>query len=209
MRDAAPQVAQFGVFEFDLRARELRKRGLKIKLQEQPLQALMLLLQQAGEIVTRDEFREKLWNAAIIVDFDHSLNTTINKLREALDDSAHTPRFIETVPRRGYRFVYPVSGAADTRVTRRRHAHSLNPQTKYAKSGGVYIAYQVVGQGTRDLVFVQGWVSHVEYAWEDPDLAKFLERLASFSRLIVFDRRGTGLSDRVAAVPTLEERMDD
>src|SRR5688572_22117032 len=101
MRDAATQVARFGVFEFDLRARELRKKGLRIKLQEQPLQALTLLVQQAGEIVTREQFRDTLWNAAIIVDFDHSLNTTINKLREALDDSANTPRFIETVPRRG------------------------------------------------------------------------------------------------------------
>jgi pimeloyl-ACP methyl ester carboxylesterase len=83
------------------------------------------------------------------------------------------------------------------------------PQTKYAKSGDVHIAYQVTGEGPRDLVLVPGWVSHVEYAWEDPDLARFLERLASFTRLILLDRRGTGLSDRNAAVPTLEERMDD
>ena len=85
------------------------------------------------------------------------------------------------------------------------------PETKYAKSGDVYIAYQVVGDGPRDLVFVPPFVSHVELYWEEPSLVRFLHRLASFSRLIVFDKRGTGLSDRVSnnALPDLEQRMDD
>ena len=87
----------------------------------------------------------------------------------------------------------------------------MPPPTRYTRSGNVHIAYQVVGEGPLDLVFVPGWVSHVELAWEEPTLASFLERLASFSRLIVFDKRGTGLSDRVpdAQLPTHEERMDD
>ena len=85
------------------------------------------------------------------------------------------------------------------------------PETRYAKSGHVNVAYQVVGDGPLDLVYVHGWVSNVEYGWEVPPLARFLRRLASFSRLILFDRRGTGLSDRVSTdeLPTLEERMDD
>lgn len=85
------------------------------------------------------------------------------------------------------------------------------PQTRYAKSGSVHIAYQVVGEGPLDLVFVPGFVSHVELAWENPPLARFLGRLASFSRLILFDKRGTGLSDHVpvSQLPTLEQRMDD
>ena len=85
------------------------------------------------------------------------------------------------------------------------------PTTHYAKSGDVHIAYQVVGEGPVDLVLIHGWFSHLEYQWEDPALTRFLNRLASFSRLIVFDKRGTGLSDRVAesALPTLEQRMDD
>jgi class 3 adenylate cyclase len=83
------------------------------------------------------------------------------------------------------------------------------PETRYARSGSVSIAYQVAGDGRADLVFVPGWVSHIEYAWEEPNLASFLERLASFSRLIFMDRRGTGLSDPVERLPTLEERMDD
>ncbi|MHB8588997.1 MAG: adenylate/guanylate cyclase domain-containing protein [Candidatus Dormibacteraceae bacterium] len=85
----------------------------------------------------------------------------------------------------------------------------MRPETKYARSGDVSIAYQTLGTGPVDLVLVPGWVSNVEYQWEQPDFAHFLERLASFSRLIVFDKRGTGLSDRVRGVPTLEERMDD
>jgi pimeloyl-ACP methyl ester carboxylesterase len=85
----------------------------------------------------------------------------------------------------------------------------MQPETRYAKSGGVNIAYQQAGQGSIDLVFVPGWVSHIEHAWEEPSLAPFLERMARFSRLILLDRRGTGLSDPVEQLPTLEERMDD
>jgi pimeloyl-ACP methyl ester carboxylesterase len=85
----------------------------------------------------------------------------------------------------------------------------MPPETRYAVNGTVNIAYQVVGEGPRDLVFVPGFVSNVEVAWEEPHFARFLERLASFSRLILFDKRGTGLSDRVADMPSLEVRMDD
>ena len=83
------------------------------------------------------------------------------------------------------------------------------PPTRYARSGDVSIAYQVLGDGPIDLVFVMGWVSHLDYFWREPSFARFLTRLASFSRLILFDKRGTGLSDRVTDLPTLEQRMDD
>lgn len=83
------------------------------------------------------------------------------------------------------------------------------PETRYARSGDVHIAYQVVGDGPIDLVFVMGWVSHLDWFWQEPRFARFLGRLASFSRLILFDKRGTGLSDRAVGLPTLEERMDD
>ena len=86
---------------------------------------------------------------------------------------------------------------------------AMQPETKYAKSGDVNIAYQVVGHGPLDLVWVPGWVSHVEYTWGIPGVPRFINRLASFSRLIMFDKRGTGLSDPVALPPTLEQRMDD
>ncbi len=86
---------------------------------------------------------------------------------------------------------------------------TTSPETRYAKSGQVHIAYQVVGNGPPDLVLVPGWVSHIEYAWEEPSFSQWLRRLVSFSRLILLDRRGTGLSDRVADLPSLEQRMDD
>lgn len=87
--------------------------------------------------------------------------------------------------------------------------HAMSPQTRYTKSGEVNIAYQVLGQGPPDLVYVPGWISNIEILWDEPAVARFLTRLASFSRLILFDKRGTGLSDRVAEMPNLEIRMDD
>src|SRR5438874_185038 len=85
----------------------------------------------------------------------------------------------------------------------------LKPETHYAKSGDINIAYQVLGDGPIDLIYVPGWVTHLEYGWEEPSLARFYRRLASFSRLIPFDKRGTGLSDQSTNMPTLEQRMDD
>ena len=101
-------ILRFGVFEVDLRAGELRKQGKRIKLQEQPFHVLTVLLRRPGEVVTREELRNHNWPPDTFVDFDNSLNTAINKLREALNDSAENPRFIETLPRRGYRFIAPV-----------------------------------------------------------------------------------------------------
>jgi cholera toxin transcriptional activator len=102
------RIARFGVFELDLSAGELRKNGRKLRLQEQPFQILVLLLERAGDVVTREELRQKLWAADTFVDFDHGLNTAVNKLREVLGDSASTPRYIETLARRGYRFIAPI-----------------------------------------------------------------------------------------------------
>lgn len=103
------QLVRFGLFEADFHAGELRKRGLKIKLHAQPLAVLRVLLERPGEIVTREELQQKLWGNNTFVDFDHGLNKTINKLRDALSDNADSPRYIETLPRRGYRFIAPLT----------------------------------------------------------------------------------------------------
>ncbi len=103
---------RFGIYEVDLRSGELRKNGAKLKLQEQPFQVLAMLLERPGEVLTRDQLRQRLWPADTFVDFDHSLNTAINKLRDALGDSAANPRFIETLAKRGYRFIAPVAPVA-------------------------------------------------------------------------------------------------
>ncbi len=101
------------MYEADLRSGELRKNGARLKLQEQPFQVLTVLLERRGEVVTREELRQRLWPADTFVDFDHSLNTAINKLRDALGDTASNPRFIETLARRGYRFIAPLQAPAD------------------------------------------------------------------------------------------------
>ena len=108
----SPLVARFDVFEVDLRACELYKAGRKIKLQVLPFQALALLLERPGEVVTREEFEKRLWPSDTFVDFDHSLNTAIKKLRQALGDDNKKPRFVETLPKRGYRFIGTVEQAA-------------------------------------------------------------------------------------------------
>jgi DNA-binding winged helix-turn-helix (wHTH) protein len=114
LESRTPSILRFGTFELDARARELRKQGMRVKLQEQPFHVLTALLQRPGEVVTREELRNQNWPPDTFVDFDNSLNTAINKLREALGDSADNPRFIETLPRRGYRFIAPVTGADGT-----------------------------------------------------------------------------------------------
>src|SRR5450631_4703744 len=101
--DSGSRIIQFGNFEADLRAGELRRDGSRIKLQEQPFRVLTLLLEHPGEVVSREELRNRLWPADTFVDFDHSVNAAIKRLRDALGDSAESPRFVETLPRRGYR----------------------------------------------------------------------------------------------------------
>lgn len=109
------RIIRFGSFEVDVQAGELRKSGLKLKLSGQPLQVLAILLERPGEVVTREELQKRLWPDTF-VDVDHNLNTAINKIREALSDSAESPRFVETLPRRGYRFVAPVEGVGVANV---------------------------------------------------------------------------------------------
>src|SRR5262249_56095475 len=104
-RPEAQRRLSFGVFDMDLRTGELRKHGLRVRLQRQPFDVLALLIGRAGDVVTREELQQKLWPANTFVDFEHGLNKAINKIRDALGDSADAPRFVETVARRGYRFL--------------------------------------------------------------------------------------------------------
>ena len=108
MQNAVPLRVQLGPFEFDLKAGELRKGGRQIRLQEQPFQILLMLVERSGELVTLEEIKKRLWPNDTVVEFDHSIHTAIKKLRQALDDSAENPKYIETVARRGYRLMVPV-----------------------------------------------------------------------------------------------------
>jgi len=128
--DRAPQLLQFGVFEVDLAQGELRKHGRKIKLQERPFQLLAALLERPGQVVTREELVRKLWSGTL-VDFDNGLNIAAKKIREALDDDAATPRYVETLPRRGYRFIAPVQAR---RVQAAAASPALQRETQAAPS---------------------------------------------------------------------------
>jgi cholera toxin transcriptional activator len=119
------RIVRFGTFELDLAAGELSRNGSRLKLQEQPFQVLAALVARPGEVVTREELRQKLWPSDTFVDFDHSLNTAINKVREALGDSASTPRYVETLARRGYRFIAPLQ--ADVSSERYNEVESSKP----------------------------------------------------------------------------------
>jgi DNA-binding winged helix-turn-helix (wHTH) protein len=126
--ESPSRIFRFSTFELNLHTGELRQQGQKVKLQEQPLQVLAALLERPGELVTREELRNKLWPADTFVDFDHSLNAAIKRLRDALGESADAPVFIETLARRGYRFIAPVNGSSVSGVI------EATPATKRSQS---------------------------------------------------------------------------
>lgn len=153
------RVLRFGVFEVDTKAGELRRSGLKVKLQEQPFQILAALLDSPGEIVSREELRRRLWPDDTFVEFDHSLNSAMGRLREALNDSADNPRFIETLPRRGYRFIAPVeasNGAVSTQPSQAvapiqpvQHQPPISPppRAKWRILASAFVFAAAVGAG--------------------------------------------------------------
>ncbi len=144
---AQPQqtgIVRFGAFELEPQAGVLRKHGVPIRLQEQPLRVLLALLEEPGRIVTREELQQKLWSDAAFGDFEHSLNIAINKVRQALGDSADKPRFVETVPRRGYRFIAPVEGGAASVVPAPAIAPTAAHGRRWLPLSGAAVAIVVV-----------------------------------------------------------------
>src|SRR5580658_3368774 len=135
MAEDSPTI-RFGVFELNVYTRELRKDGKKVPIQEQPLRVLVSLLERPGELVTRDELREKLWQSDTFVDFDTGLNKAITKIRDVLEDSAASPRFVETLPKRGYRFIAPVEKLAPAPEQRAPDPTSLETRPAEAVKSG-------------------------------------------------------------------------
>ena len=233
----------FEVFRIDVSERVLYRDQDTIALTPKAFDTLLVLVENFNHTISKQELINKIWPDSFVE--ENNLAQNISILRRSLGKTGKGLDYIQTVPKRGYRFVAEVKEALeeDTGLmfrerTRARvvieeeiddppaltsvislpaadRAVELNiervPETQYAVSGDFNIAYQVVGDAPLDLVFVMGWVSHMEYFWREPSFARFLSRLASFSRLILFDKRGTGLSDRVPIheLPTLEQRMDD
>src|SRR6516165_11022401 len=138
-RVGTSQVIHFATFEVDLQAQELRKAGLRLKLSGQPFQVLAILLERPGTVVTREDLQKRLWPGTF-VDVDHNLNTAINKIREALGDSSENPRFVETLPRRGYRFIasITVNGTAAASVSHATEDRSTTPSQSTARKRALY-----------------------------------------------------------------------
>jgi pimeloyl-ACP methyl ester carboxylesterase len=235
----------FGEFRLDGVRGQLLRGTEVVPLPPKAFALLEYMAGNPGRLIPKRELLSQIWPGVYVS--DDVLKTTVRDLRRALHDDPHTPRFIETAHRRGYRFIAVPPGsssaltggervdamaATDVRIASAGSAGGGGvsgvaeaplpmpgmpgwtgsaPEVHYARSGDVNIAYQVVGSGPRDIVFVMGWVSHLEYFWNEPSFARFLSRLAANARLILFDKRGTGLSDPVpvSAMPTLEQRLDD
>src|SRR5437660_10689045 len=137
---ASTRIVRFGVFEVDLKACELRKHGFRIKLAEQPFQVLAMLLERPGDVITREELRDRLWPGDTFVDFDHGLNNAVMRVREVLLDSSDHPRYVETVPRRGYRFVAPVEdrlSAVAPKITDAENHSALGPTSLDSNAAAV------------------------------------------------------------------------
>ena len=188
----------FGPFRLDPASGLLLKDSVPVPLTPKAFGVLHYLAARADRLVSKQELLDAIWPKVFVG--DAVLKVTIGEIRRAMGDDPKAPKYIATAHRRGYRF----TGLSAI-------ARSAEVGLKYARSGSVNVAYQVVGSGPIDLVFVMGWVSHLEYFWREPSFAAFLTRLASMARLILFDKRGTGLSDPVpvSQLPTLEERLDD
>ena len=214
---SASQVLTFAEFRLDPERGQLLRGATPVALTPKAFALLEYLASRAGRLVSKQELLDAIWPNVFVG--EAVLKGTIRDVRRALGDDSHAPQFIQTAHRRGYRFVAPVVAedghtqpappAAGPAVVPRTAA--VTPRVSYARSGSVNIAYEVVGAGPVDLIFVMGWVSHLEYFWNEPSFARFLNRLSSMARLILFDKRGTGLSDAVpvSQLPTLEQRLDD
>lgn len=223
-------IYEFGRFRVDAEERLLFDGGAPVNLPPKIFDTLLLLVANAGRAIPKNEMMEIIWPDSFVE--ENNLAQNISFLRRTFGNENN---YIETVPKRGYRFIGLVTvkdGDVQTTTFERTTARvsivesdeipplgerpsALTsfpvPVTHYVQNGDVNLAYQVVGNGPVDVVFVMGWISHLEYFWKHHLFASFLERLASFSRLILFDKRGTGLSDRVPIdqLPTLEQRMED
>lgn len=217
----------FSGFTLDVGERLLFDGNRPITLPPKVFDTLVMFAANPGKVLSKERMMTEIWEDAFVE--ENNLAQNISQLRRVLGSE-----MIETVPKFGYRFVAEVGGGdvvveemigtstgriyIDDGSGNSNEIHSsvsqlsaVSPRTQYVQSGDVNIAYQVVGHGPVDIVFVMGWVSHLEYFWKHHSFASFLERLSSFSRLILFDKRGTGLSDRVPLdkLPTLEQRMED
>ncbi|MFC4785396.1 alpha/beta fold hydrolase [Nocardioides sp. MAHUQ-72] len=192
-----------GSLELDETLFELRRDGRAVALEPQAFDVLVHLVRHHDRVVAKEELMDVVWRGRFVT--ETAVTSRIKQVRRALGDDGQAQRMVRTVHGRGYRFVGDVSRAeapaAPLPVER--------PPVRYTVSDGLHIAYQVTGGGDRDIVLIPGFVSHLDLDWDDPRHAHFLDRLGTMGRLVRFDKRGTGMSDRPIGVPDLETRMHD
>jgi pimeloyl-ACP methyl ester carboxylesterase len=187
----------FGEFDLDPARRELRASGRPQALQPQVFDLLLYLVENHDRVVPKHELLDALWPDTIVT--ESSLQRAVSLARSALGEQG--PELIQTFPRQGYRFVGEI---ASTKASARPHF-----RPRYAQVGDVHIAFTTLGKGETDIVVVNGWILPMRALFQHPKTHGFLEALAQIGRVITFDKRGTGLSDRVKEVPAHEQRMDD
>lgn len=190
----------------DASRRELKRGGEAITVEPRVFDLLLFLIEHRNRLVTKDDLIAHIWRGRIVS--DSALTSAINAARKAVGDSGQDQRLIRTSARKGFRFIGEVH-TADRPGPDVGPRDAVLPVTRYAQSGEVNIAYQVMGAGQIDVVIIPGIISHVEYMHELPGYTDALRRISAFGRVITFDKRGTGLSDRPADAPSFEQRMDD
>lgn len=200
MKLTAPKNLAFAGRILNLARFSLQSGEAEIFLRPKSFEVLRFLAVNAGRVVTKEELIEKVWSGTFVT--DDSLVQCIRDIREALGD--HDRQIIKTLARRGYLFAALVTEGAPPAIS----GGSMSP-IRFARSGEVHIAYQVWGEGRRHLVFCPGFVTHIESLWSEPGAARFFQRMGRFARVIMFDKRGTGMSDRVEKPPDMDERVDD
>lgn len=196
----------FGDFRIDAARFEIARGGKVLAVEPQVLELLILLIRNRDRVVTRDELLETIWSGRVVS--DTTLSSRIKTARQVIGDDGARQAYIKTIHGRGFRFAGEVAEEAAASSAAPAGSHE-RPPTRYARSGEVHIAYQLFGDGAANLVLAPGFVSHIDNYWDNPALKRWLERLGGLARVAMFDKRGTGLSDPVSALPPMDERMDD
>ena len=212
--DSTAVIYAFGDCQVDTMRFELFRDGQVVPVEPQVLELLIFLIEHRDRAVTRDELFASIWKGRVVS--DTTLSSRIRSARHAIGDDGTRQQFIKTIHGRGFRFVGSVkAGDAAGNAPGPRNpevepiAAPPRPATRYARSGDVHVAYQVFGEGPVNLVLTPGFVSHIDNYWDEPRLAGWLSGLGRIGRVAMFDKRGTGMSDRVTDLPDMDERMDD
>ncbi|MGI9407871.1 MAG: alpha/beta fold hydrolase [Hyphomicrobiaceae bacterium] len=202
----------FDEFTIDTSAFEIRRNGEDLAVEPKVLDLLILLVANHDRALSKEDLLAEVWNGRIVS--DATLSTCIKSARKLLGDDGTRQKYIRTIHGRGFRFnvapeVWPDVRADAADINAHAKSGFARPQTRYARSSDVHIAYQLFGEGPANLVLAPGFVSHIDNYWDHPRVARWLRELASFARVAMFDKRGTGLSDQVPDLPGMDERMDD